>query len=318
MLMFAGSPVLQEADRALLALGQELQDQGYRFVTVTPATHQRVIRRAESDAPLLQQLFGWNRPVPVADVPARLIGFLEMAEAADIQDGRLRSRVRYSSVGAQLFVHSGFPTEAADSVFFGPDTYRFARALRQVVTEMPKSSPLTIIDIGCGSGAGGLHAASLFQGRTEVILTDINLQALRYSAINAALNGIAHVRTVMSDVFANLEIQADLILSNPPYLVDPLGRQYRHGGELGFDLSVRIVEESLPHLAPGGRLFLYTGTPVVNGVDQFWQAVAPVLSQHACDFSYDEIDPDVFGEELDHAPYDRVDRLAVVGLTVRA
>ena len=35
-----------------------------------------------------------------------------------------------------------------------------------------------------------------------------------------------------------------------------------------------------------------------------------------CDFDYEEIDPDVFGEELEHPPYDRVDRIAVVGVTI--
>jgi hypothetical protein len=33
-------------------------------------------------------------------------------------------------------------------------------------------------------------------------------------------------------------------------------------------------------------------------------------------FSYEEIDPDVFGEELEHPPYDRVDRIAVVVATI--
>jgi hypothetical protein len=32
--------------------------------------------------------------------------------------------------------------------------------------------------------------------------------------------------------------------------------------------------------------------------------------------AYTEIDPDVFGEELDRPPYDRADRIAVVGVTV--
>jgi len=33
-------------------------------------------------------------------------------------------------------------------------------------------------------------------------------------------------------------------------------------------------------------------------------------------FDYEEIDPDVFGEELERAPYDRADRIAVVGVTI--
>jgi hypothetical protein len=32
--------------------------------------------------------------------------------------------------------------------------------------------------------------------------------------------------------------------------------------------------------------------------------------------TYEEIDPDVFGEELEHPPYDRADRIAVVAVTI--
>ena len=179
----------------------------------------------------------------------------------------------------------------------------------------------TIIDIGCGSGAGGLHAARLMEPgvRTDVILSDINPKALRYSLINARLNGVADVRTILSDVFDQINEGGDLIVSNPPYLVDRSARLYRHGGgELGFDLSVRIVEDSIDRLYPGGRLFLYTGTPVIDGADMFLAAVRPRLESRNCKYTYEEIDPDVFGEELDSAPYDRADRIAVVALTVHA
>jgi hypothetical protein len=42
------------------------------------------------------------------------------------------------------------------------------------------------------------------------------------------------------------------------------------------------------------------------------------LDARNCDYSYEEIDPDVFGEELEEPPYDCVDRIAVVALTIRA
>jgi hypothetical protein len=35
-------------------------------------------------------------------------------------------------------------------------------------------------------------------------------------------------------------------------------------------------------------------------------------------FTYEELDPDVFGEELENAPYDQADRIAVVGVTIEA
>jgi methylase of polypeptide subunit release factors len=58
----------------------------------------------------------------------------------------------------------------------------------------------------------------------------------------------------------------DLIISNPPYLVDKSRRLYRHGGGAwGCNLGLRIVQEGLTKLGPGGKLLLYTGTPIVEG-----------------------------------------------------
>ena len=49
----------------------------------------------------------------------------------------------------------------------------------------------------------------------------------------------------------------DLIVANPPYLVDPAGRVYRNGGgSLGTGLGERIVAEGLPRLRAGGQLLL--------------------------------------------------------------
>ena len=313
--------VMHAKDQALLALGRELQARDYRFTTVTPASHHRVNARAVCAASPLERVFGWSRPFQRIELPPTMVGLLEQAEELEADGDLLRAKVRFSTLDEQLFVHSAFPTEASDTVFFGPDTYRFARALRHAMADIKASASFTIIDIGCGSGAGGLHAAGLMGPgvRTDVILSDINPKALRYSLINARLNGVADVRTILSDVFDRINEGGDLIVSNPPYLVDRSARLYRHGGgELGFDLSIRIVEDSIDSLYPGGRLFLYTGAPVIDGADMFFAAVRPRLESRNCKYTYEEIDPDVFGEELDSAPYDRADRIAVVALTVHA
>jgi SAM-dependent methyltransferase len=307
-------------DLALLSLGRELQACNYRFTTITPTSHYRVNARPDSTALSLQRVFGWSRSFKPIEIPSKMIGLLSEAGELREQDDLLYSNVRFSSLGKHLFAHSAFPTQAPDSVFFGPDTYRFARALRDAVRDLPAAASFTIVDIGCGSGAGGIHAATILNGRmtADVILSDINPKALRYSRINAELNGVPNARTALSDVFDSINEGAHLIISNPPYLVDRSARLYRHGGgNFGFELSLRIVEESIDRLYPGGVLFLYTGTTIVDGVDQFFAALRPHLEGQGRDFTYEEIDPDVFGEELETAPYDRVDRIAVVALTIR-
>jgi hypothetical protein len=306
-------------DQALVSLGRELQACHYHFTTITPASHHRVNSRPDNAGCPLQRVFGWSRSFRPIEVPGHIIALLEQAGELTGEGELLRSKVRFSNLGKQLFVHSAFPTEAPDSVFFGPDTYRFARALRHAVADIPAAVSFTIIDIGCGSGAGGLDVARHLGDRVdaEVILADINPKALRYSGVNALLNGIPNARTTLSDVFSKINEGGNLIISNPPYLVDRSARVYRHGGgALGFDLAIRIVDESMGRLYPGGRLFLYTGAPVLNGTDQFLAALRPRLEARACRYTYEEIDPDVFGEELDDAPYDRVDRIAVVAVTI--
>jgi release factor glutamine methyltransferase len=315
---------MEANDEALVSLGKELQAADYRFTTITPASHHRVGRRIEIDAPVLQRIFGWSCSFRADEAPPRILMLLKEAGSLQSCGHRLRSRVRFSTIQSslshQLFVHSAFPTESPDAVFFGPDTYRFARMLRDMLkghAQLAKGT--TLIDVGCGSGAGGIHASALLDIPSDIILCDINPTAIRYSRINAVLNGVTRVRALRSDLFAEINEGADMIIANPPYLVDAERRTYRHGGgALGFDLSLRIVDEGIDRLYPGGRLCLYTGAPVIAGVDQLFETLRPRLEKRRCKYSYEELDPDVFGEELDHPPYDRVDRIAAVALCVEA
>jgi methylase of polypeptide subunit release factors len=307
-------------DQALLELGQYLLAQGYRFTTITPASHDVVRARPPKRPPTLRDIFGWSLPFTAAALSGNLLSSLAAAGALVEGIDGLRSSVRFSTLGDQIFVHSAFPTAQADAVFFGPDTYRFARALRHSIGALSPRPGMRILDVGAGSGAGGLYAASLLRhAAPQVTLTDINRGALRVSRVNAALNGVANARVIESDLYDNVDGAFDLIIANPPYLVDPLARTYRHGGgELGAALSVRIAEQGIERLAPGGRLLLYTGSAIVDGVDALHETLRDRLSRRAARFAYEEIDPDVFGEELEHPPYDRVDRIAVVVATIDA
>jgi methylase of polypeptide subunit release factors len=313
--------VLTPADRALLALGQLLREGGYRFTTITPASHHRVAARKPKRAGAsLVDVFGWSRSFQYGDLPDNVLHLVREADALDTSGPHLRSKVRFSTLDNQLFVHSAFPTEQGDAVFFGPDTYRFGRALRHSVASLAPRPGMRILDIGAGSGAGGLYAAGLLRAASpEVILTDINHTALRFCRINALLNDVPNVQALESDLYDSVDGACDLIVSNPPYLVDPLARLYRHGGgSLGSALSVSIVEQGIERLARGGRLLLYTGSAIVDGADLLHESLRERLKNKPLRFSYEEIDPDVFGEELEHAPYDRADRIAVVVATIDA
>jgi len=309
---------LSAQDRALVALGQALQARGYDFTTITPASHHRINARPAREPVSLRDVFGWSRPFGAGDLPADIFALLEDAGMVEATSAGLRSAVRFSTVGGRMFVHSAFPTEQGDAVFFGPDTYRFVRWITQSVATVGSRTGMRIADIGAGSGAGGLCAAALFADRNAaVVLADINHSALRFSRVNAALNGVRRVEVVESDLFDRLDGAFDLIVANPPYLVDPSARLYRHGGgDFGSALSLDIAVQGSARLAPGGRLLLYTGAAVVAGEDLFRIALRDRLAPEDVRFEYEEIDPDVFGEELVHPPYDRADRIAVVAVTI--
>jgi methylase of polypeptide subunit release factors len=303
-------------DLALLQLGRRLQADGYRFITPTPLTHQRVNQRDEGQmADSLRDVFGWSRPFEPGLLSADEQRQLQEAQVIDTYEGQLKSRVRWSSLDDLLFVHSAFPTDAADSVFFGPDTYRFAQMIHAHLQQ--NFAPIhRAVDIGCGAGVGAIVIARA-RREAQVLALDINPAALRLTAINAALAEVANVEVHPSDLLQGVDGEFDLIVANPPYMADPAERAYRHGGgTLGAGLSLRIVEQALNRLAPGGSLLLYTGVAMVDGRDPFLDTVLPRLDEKRFAWTYCEIDPDVFGEELLNPGYQRVDRIAVVALTV--
>ena len=314
----SGAQDLGPADRPLLRLGRELKTRAYRFTTITPASHARVNARRMRSPPSLDDIFGWSRAFAPGDIFKDALMCLAEAGELETAGSKFRSGVRFSTLGNQLFVHSAFPTDQTDAVFFGPDTYRFARMVRHALEAMQLRPALHILDVGAGSGAGGLYMAALAAHVSPAVtLADINRRALRFSRINAALNGVSGVKIIESDLLSAIDGRFDLIISNPPYLIDPLGRLYRHGGgELGCELSLNIVEQSIGRLAPGGRLVLYTGSAIFGGKDLFREMLSTLLAARDVRVDYEEIDPDVFGEELEHPPYDCADRIAVVGVTI--
>ncbi|KTB98284.1 methyltransferase [Pseudomonas syringae] len=301
---------------ALIALAQRLKTNGYRFVTPTPLTHQQVNQRPENrTAASLRDVFGWSRLIPETMLPlAEAQGLLEAGILERSEDG-LKSRVRFSSLDDLLLMHSAFPTLDEDSVFFGPDTYRFAQSINHHLQNT--SHPIKrAADIGCGTGAGALLIA-VARPDAQVYAVDINPKALHFAQANAVVAGLHNMQCCHSDILSGLTGNFDLIVANPPYMKDAKRRAYRHGGDaLGADLSVRILRESLDRLTRGGSLVLYTGVAMVGEHDPFFEAVRDDIDHAALAWTYRELDPDVFSEELLEEGYEDVDRIAAVELVV--
>jgi hypothetical protein len=303
---------IQDPD-ALLALGRALQQAGYQFTTVTPATHRRVNGRPENAcAKDLRGVFGWSRPFCEETIPAGLIDLMRRAGVLVEREGKLCATVRASTIGTRLYFHSAFPTHDEDAVFFGPDTYRYVTALKRAMADL--RPPRRAVDIGAGGGPGAIEVAARFP-EAQVFAADINDRALGLAGINARLAGTNNVQARYSDLLKDLDGEFDLLLSNPPYILDPDKLRYRHGGDMrGAGLSLQIVDASLDRLAPGGTLLLYTGIAIVDGRDEFLETIRPRLEAACESWSYEELDPDIFGGQLDCEGYEEVERIAAVWL----
>lgn len=298
------------AQDALVALLAALDARGYAFVCPTPETTRRVVRRADKRrARTLRDVFGWSRPFEDAVLDPELF---HLATAAGVirttRHGR-RAAVRVSTLDGRLFLHSAYPTLGERSVFFGPDTYRFAA---WISAEASGATPDRIVDVGGGCGGGAITLAARLNA--PAVIGDVNPDALRLARANAAHAGV-ELTTVLASGVAPLGEDLELVIVNPPYIAGEGERAYRYGGDLhGARLALDWALEAADRLRPGGRMLLYTGVAAVDGRFELIERLADALPQRGCRLSWRELDPDVFGELLSTPPYGRAERIAAVGI----
>ncbi len=303
---------------ARVDLLEALRQRNYRFVTPTPATHKRVVARGDV-AMDLRGALGWSLPFDENKIDTEICRLLRAADAIEDHGSLLKSRYRVSSLGEDLFLHSAFPTTQQDAVFFGPDSYRFAAFVR---SELPAHGARErIVDIGAGTGVGAVAVARALDGLMGpaaygriINSIDINAAALDLAKANVLATGVpGGYGFLVSDGLTGLNEEPDCIITNPPYIADSEHRAYRDGGGMrGAGLSLRWAREAAEALAPSGVFLLYTGSAIVGGEDRLEQELREILA--GFDVRYRELDPDVFGEELEREDYADVERIAVVGV----
>jgi SAM-dependent methyltransferase len=222
--------------------------------------------------------------------------------------------VRVASLGDRLFLHSAYPTEQADSVFFGPDSYRYASFL---AAEIPRlDSPRRLVDIGAGSGVGAIMAAALSPA-TRVTATDINPLALRFARISARHSGV-ELETVETSGLDAVEGPIDLVIANPPFVADPAKRLYRDGGGMhGARLSLDGRSPPPAGSSPEARSCSTPEAPSSPAATPCGRRSTDQLPALGLPLRYAEIDPDIFGELLEQPGYEEVERLAAVGAVIR-
>lgn len=148
------------------------------------------------------------------------------------------------------------------------------------------------LDLCTGSGAIALVLAKELGCR--VVASDLSEAALQVARHNIRHQGFTeHITPVASDLFSGLQPPFDLIVSNPPYIVeaeiDTLQPEVARaeprlalsGGGDGLDSIRRIIAVAPAYLRPGGWLFMEIGA------DQ-QQTVGALL--HEAGHSFDQSD----------------------------
>ena len=162
------------------------------------------------------------------------------------------------------------------------------------LARLPVDRPVTIADLGTGSGAIAL-ALAVERPLARIVATDQSSAALAVARRNAQRLDIRHVEFREGDWCAPLGNERfDLIAANPPYVAaaDPRWRQ----GELrfeppaalvsgsdGLDALRVIIAQAPDHLKPGGWLLLE------HGYDQ-GEAVPALLRERGFDTVSDHRD----------------------------
>jgi release factor glutamine methyltransferase len=150
-----------------------------------------------------------------------------------------------------------------------------------------KLDTLRIVDVGTGSGAIAIAIAKHHPG-AQVTAIDISAEALDVARGNAETHGLSErIRFLQGDLLTPVADELfHLILSNPPYIATadlstlPIGvRHYEprtalDGGQDGFTVFDRLVEQARRQLEPGGYLAVEIGSPQETPARQRLAAMA--------------------------------------------
>lgn len=187
---------------------------------------------------------GLLAPAPESDRVHSLVDIFSFDEALFITDP-----CRVNAVHQPEWLRRRMP--AAERVMYlGPDSILLARGT-------VRWKQHRVLDLCTGSGIHAILAAS---DCDEVTGVDINSRALRFSRLNAALNGCPDVSFVEGDLYQPAgDSRFGLVLANPPFVAAPDVRiLFRDGGAAGEDVLARIVA-GLPHrLEVGGMCQIVT------------------------------------------------------------
>ena len=154
------------------------------------------------------------------------------------------------------------------TVSLGAGVFHPTHTSRTVAEALEVEPGDTVIDVGCGSGILSFVAARL--GAERVIGTDISVEAVEIARRNAERLGLEDRAEFRSGNLLDpvRGVHANVIIGDVSGIPDDIGRlagwfpDGHAGGPTGAELPAAMLESIRENdcLAPGGRLYLPTGT----------------------------------------------------------
>jgi len=167
--------------------------------------------------------------------------------------GEPKSEERFGLVRTRVCSKS-FEFLTASSVFSKRKVDLGTRLLIESMV-LPKEG--CVLDIGCGYGVVGIVAATLNR-KLDVIMTDVNMRAVRLAKKNVELNKTANVEVRHGSFYEPVEgLAFDCVLSNPPVsagmetvkaIVKGAPRVLKKGGSFQMVIRSKIGAKMLPSL----------------------------------------------------------------------
>jgi release factor glutamine methyltransferase len=237
---------------------------------------------ARLDAEVLaRHALGWDRARLVTDGRAPMPADAVARYAAWIDRRAAREPVAFIT-GVREFWGLEFEV-SRDVLIPRPETELIVEAVLQ---RRAPGIPRTIVDVGTGSGCLAVVLAREYRD-AKVIATDISEAALAVAGRNARRHAVEdRIRFVRGDLLDAVQGQADVIVSNPPYVPSAVGLapeivNYEpavalYSGTDGLVLLERLIRDARARLADGGLLVVEFGF----GQDERVQAMASDSGWH--------------------------------------
>lgn len=239
-----------------------VQDARDRFVTAGISAN-----LATLDAEVLaRQVLGWDRARFLTERNERATTIFLLNYEPLVARRERREPVSYI-LGTREFWGMDFQV-GPDVLIPRPETELI---VEETITRVGKDGRPVIMDIGTGSGCIAVALARAIPGAC-VIATDVSRHALDVARRNAGRHDVAdRIRFVETSFLDGIGEQADVIVSNPPYVpsisepgLTPEVRDYEprvavFAGEDGLDGVRSVLEAANARLVAGGWLVMEFG-----------------------------------------------------------